>query len=429
MAKSIVRIQVPNASIRGKIKQANGNKYSYRVVLPASAGKYKSHVLLISEDFCIREEKKVTLNFYEDRELQLSRPHRTTNGMVYEKVILQPRELEKIMNGKMLENKELTKRYTDEQIEYLKANVGALDFMMDHVGLTFERQGRNYYRCEQHSSMVIDMNKNIIYWNSMGIKGSVVTYLMQVEKKSFIEAMAILEKYHKGLPEDKKMLRMPEYEQIAFELPVPKHSQYNVKKYLCEQRGIREELIRPYIDSGQIYEDEKGNVVFVSQNTKGESVGAFRRSTFSTFKGDVAGSNKYMGFYIESCPGAKKLVITEAYIDAFSYLSHKMNKGEKIDFNVLGCDSCNVMEETFRQNYFRREDLKKNLDTVILAADNDKGGLKAIEDFKEFIKPFHYIKNVETDVPKEFGYDWNKELCEQLSNGRIGEIRQKGREI
>ena len=67
------------------------------------------------------------------------------------------------------------------------------------------------------------------------------------------------------------------------------------------------------------------------------------------------------------------------------------------------------MNETFRVNYLTRPILNKNIDTVILAPDNDKAGLAAADEFKEFIKPFHYIKNVEEDLP-DLGSDWNKDL-------------------
>lgn len=69
------------------------------------------------------------------------------------------------------------------------------------------------------------------------------------------------------------------------------------------------------------------------------------------------------------------------------------------------------MNETFRRNYLLRDDLKQNLDTIILAPDNDTAGKKAVDSFKELIKPFHYIKTVEEDLPMELGDDWNKQLC------------------
>ena len=423
MKKNIIRIQVPNSCIRGKVKQANGNDYSYRIVLPKDAGKYRSHVLLISERFTNKEEKNIMLNFYEGSRVQLSNPHHTPIGMIYEKVETTANELADIMKKDVVQKKENKKLYTNEEIAYLNKNVNALDFIEEHTGFTFEKQGK-YFRCQQHNSFVIDAYKNVIYWNSMGVKGTVLDFLMKAEDKSFTDAIEVMKKYHEGLSQEQKEFKPKEYRQIEFKLPETKKTQYNVKRYLCHERAIREDIVDHFMNKGQIYEDEKGNVVFVSKDYKDEEVGAFVRSTYSNFKGDVGGSNKFTGFYINSCPGAKKLVITEAYIDALSYLSYKMNIGDDIDFNVLGCASCTVMDETFRQNYLLRKELNQNIDTVILAADNDHAGVKAMDEFKEFVKPFKYIKHVIVDAP-ELVKDWNQELCEYQNEENEQKIEQE----
>lgn len=67
------------------------------------------------------------------------------------------------------------------------------------------------------------------------------------------------------------------------------------------------------------------------------------------------------------------------------------------------------MNETFRVNYLTRPVLNQNIDTVILASDNDKAGKAAAEDFKQFVRPFHRIQNVIDDLPS-LGSDWNKDL-------------------
>ena len=67
------------------------------------------------------------------------------------------------------------------------------------------------------------------------------------------------------------------------------------------------------------------------------------------------------------------------------------------------------MNETFRVNYLTRPVLNQNIDTVILASDNDKAGRAAAEEFKAFVRPFHRIQNVVDDLPS-LGSDWNKDL-------------------
>lgn len=75
--------------------------------------------------------------------------------------------------------------------------------------------------------------------------------------------------------------------------------------------------------------------MFKCKNYKGIVDSAFRRSTYSYWRGDVGGGNKFTGFFIESKPGANKLVMTEAYIDGLSYITMKKLEGKEIDFNVL----------------------------------------------------------------------------------------------
>ncbi|MCR0134339.1 DUF3991 and toprim domain-containing protein [[Clostridium] innocuum] len=408
--KEIINISIPKSRFKQKIKQANGTKYSHRVILPKEAGAYRYHVLLISEDFVqedIDNKENNVLHFYADREIQLSQHHRTPNGEdVYEKIRVMPKELYKSFYGEYKDNSR--KRFSDEEIEFLKKNISVMDFLQDRAGFSFKREG-HYYRCDQHSSLVIDTRNNAMFWHTEHINGSALEYLRKAEGKTFPEAMNILIEYHNGLAPDKKQYIAPKYEQIEFKLPDSQQNISKIYEYLCDKRKIDRDLIKRFVDDGKIYLDGKGNCVFACENYKGKIDSAFARSTYSNFRGDIGGGNKFTGFFIEMDPKATKLVLTEAYIDGLSYITAKRQAGEKIDFNVLACDSCNVMNETFRVNYLTRPVLNQNIDTVILASDNDKAGKAAAEDFKQFVRPFHRIQNVIDDLPS-LGSDWNKDL-------------------
>ena len=273
-------------------------------------------------------------------------------------------------------------------------------------------EGRSF---DQHSSLVIDTRNNAMFWNTEHINGSALEYLRKAEGKTFPEAMNILIEYHNGLAPDKKQYIAPKYEQIEFKLPDSQKNISKIYEYLCDKRKIDRDLIKRFVDDGKIYLDAKGNCVFACENYKGKVDSAFVRSTYSGFRGDVGGGNKFTGFFIEMDPKATKLVLTEAYIDGLSYITAKKQAGEKIDFNVLACDSCNVMNETFRVNYLTRSVLNQNIDTVILASDNDKAGRAAAEEFKAFVRPFHRIQNVIDDLPS-LGSDWNKDLQKIYEN-------------
>ena len=55
--------------------------------------------------------------------------------------------------------------------------------------------GGNYLRTEEHDSLVIDITKDIFYWNSKGIVGDAYVWLTEVEHIPHAEAKMILKEY------------------------------------------------------------------------------------------------------------------------------------------------------------------------------------------------------------------------------------------
>lgn len=409
--KNIISISIPRSRIGQRVKQANGTKFSRRIVFPASIPKFGNHVLLISEDFIKTDPDKsdnCILNFYEDSKVHLSKKEILANGeVVYPSVTVTPKELRDSI-VRTIPQKQVEQKYNAEYINTLKNNISALEYLKDTYGFTFKQAGHNYFKCDQHDSLIVDMRKNAIYWNSQQVKGTLIDFINKIEKKPIGKCIEDLDKYYKELPDDRRTLKLPEFEKVEFRLPERANSVERVQKYLCIERGLDEIIVNKLIQENRIYQDIRGNSVFVMRDAAGKDVGAFLRSTYSGFRGDVAASNKACGFFMEACPTAKKLVITESFIDALSYVTLKHLNNETIDFNVLGCDSATMLNETFRINYLTRPELNQNIDTVILAPDNDQAGLNAIESFKEFVKPFHYITEVSIDLSES--KDWNNDL-------------------
>lgn len=409
--KEIIKIGVPNTRLRQRIKQANGNNFSRRVVFPANVPKFGSHILLISEDFIKQDPENPEnsiLFFYSDRDITLTRRVvLESKEVVYPTVKTSAKELKDAVAMKIPQKKQ-ENRLSDEKIEQLKQNISAIDYLKDVYGFTFQRKGNKYFKCDQHDSLVVDASKNAIHWNSENIHGSVIDFIKQVDQKTFLQAIQDINVYFEALPVEKRTFVLPEFEEKEFSLPERAKGHMRVKEYLVEKRAIDEILVDQLIKQGRIYQDTKGNCVFKITDPSGKDVGAFKRSTYSVYKGDEAGSKIAYGFYMELCPGAKKLVLIESFIDTLSYVSLKQNGNEIIDFNILGSDSASLINETFRINYLTRPELNKNLDTIVVATDNDQAGKKAIESFQDFVKPFHYIKNLEVDEP--LSKDWNEDL-------------------
>ena len=135
--------------------------------------------------------------------------------------------------------------YKRQEVEYLKKNISVMDFLQDRAGFSFQRQGQHYYRCDQHSSLVIDTRNNAMFWNTEHINGSALEYLRKAEGKTFPEAMNILIEYHNGLAPDKKQYIAPKYEQIEFKLPDSQQNISKIYEYLCDKRKIDRCLLYP----------------------------------------------------------------------------------------------------------------------------------------------------------------------------------------
>jgi len=59
------------------------------------------------------------------------------------------------------------------------------------------RESSKYGKGVEHDSLVLNKDRNIFYWNSMGIWGNAIDYLVKVRKLSFQDAKKIIENYDK----------------------------------------------------------------------------------------------------------------------------------------------------------------------------------------------------------------------------------------
>jgi hypothetical protein len=94
-----------------------------------------------------------------------------------------------------------------------------------------------------------------------------------------------------------------------------------VKRYLTEKRGIAPFLIQRLIDSGRLYADSRANAVFLLLGKENKPVGAeLRGTTTARWRGMAPGSQKDLGYFSVSAPGAKIAILCESAIDAISCL-------------------------------------------------------------------------------------------------------------
>jgi len=105
-------------------------------------------------------------------------------------------------------------------------------------------------------------------------------------------------------------------------LLLPPSSPQNLEpvcRYLIEERHLPAALLKPLIDSGNLYADARANAAFVLRGKLGEPVGAeLRGTTAAAWRGMAPGSRKDLGCFAIPAAPWPTTVLCESAIDAIS---------------------------------------------------------------------------------------------------------------
>lgn len=117
------------------------------------------------------------------------------------------------------------------------------------------------------------------------------------------------------------------------ELPEKDDNMRKVFAYLCTTRKINPEIISQLAHDGLLYQDKKGNAVFVHKNEMGEIIGAEIQGTnsFKRFKGVATGTSDSV--FSVKIGDPKKCYVFESAIDLLSF--KQLANQEKIQNSVL----------------------------------------------------------------------------------------------
>lgn len=100
----------------------------------------------------------------------------------------------------------------------------------------------------------------------------------------------------------------------------------SVKRYLTNERAIAPFWIQRLIESGRLYADTRGNAVFLLLGKENKPVGAELRGISTVrWRGMAPGSQKDLGYFSVSAPGAKTVILCESAIDAISCFELKLH--------------------------------------------------------------------------------------------------------
>jgi hypothetical protein len=197
-------------------------------------------------------------------------------------------------------------------------NADLIAFLEKYHSFTFAHRG-GAYRCRQHPSLAVKDDRLSFYWHSKGIGGyGVLDYLTKVENMPFRQAVEVITgattptapPKREADPPPKK-LTLPEAAGVPLKL-------YD---YLCMKRGIDGEVVNTLMQKEMLYEDRRGNIVFVGHDEHGKARFATLRGTHGDWRGDCAGSDKRYGFAVAACAPSERLYCYESAIDLMSHAS------------------------------------------------------------------------------------------------------------
>lgn len=322
-----------------------------------------------------------------------------------------------------------TENESEEMTRWLKEQISVVS-VCDSLGYSPVRIGQNYYTLKEHDSVRLDIRKNCFYWNSRGESGSVIDACMSFGKMNREEAYRYLfelagsresvysEIYGaehgaatadrsagsiNGVNAGRNSTKNGGKKAERVELPPAAHSYRKVYAYLCKTRRISCGVVTGFIKNKMLYQDEKGNCVFVSRDEAGVPVFACKRgtNTYKRFVADCRGNDYARGFYINN--RADTLLVAESVIDVMSIMT-MMGECDRDKYDYLALSGTGKQEPVI--HILNRN---KRMKEVVICLNQDNAGRTAAEEIKQQLSDYEGIK-VKIRLPKEEGQDWNDVL-------------------
>ena len=204
---------------------------------------------------------------------------------------------------------------TPEQIESAK-QMDLLTYLQYYEPQELVRFSGNVYTTRTHDSLKISNGKWC--WWSRNIGGrSALDYLIKVKGIPFTQAAEII----LGREAEKPPVFYRQKERKHTNLLMPELSETTdrVEKYL-QGRGIHPVIIRYCLDNKLLFESaDYHNAMFVGYDKDGKARYGALRSTVSSYKGELTGSDKHFSFFLEGKPNAEHIHVFESAIDLLSF--------------------------------------------------------------------------------------------------------------
>ncbi len=270
------------------------------------------------------------------------------------------------------------------------ANDNIVDYIQN-IGFTLLNHGQSYYKVQEHDSLVINKDAKRFHWNSKGISGNLVDLIQILENKTLDEAIKDVygqsskNKVFKNPITNKKASVVKEKEIVPFKLPERNASTKRVIDYLVNKRKLSDEVVDFALKNNLVYQDKKGNAIFVGYDENKEPKFATLRGTYEkVYRGDVASSDKGTGFSIVN-KNSSTLYVCESPIDTLSLMTLNKDFDGKNNYLSLNGVSTNALENFLEKN--------KNIKSIVTALDRDEAGIKATKKIWKTYKDSYQMGN------------------------------------
>jgi hypothetical protein len=179
--------------------------------------------------------------------------------------------------------------------------------------------------------------------------------------------------------------------------------------YLCNKRKINIDIINILIQEKKIYEDNKGNIVFVGYDEIGIPRYAALRGTHGNFRGDCSGSDKRYSFNIIADVPSDQLYIFESAIDLMSHASlvndfKNDSRAWKRSHRISLSGTTDKAIPFFLNQY-------KVIKELVFCLDNDNPGHVA----SKLLSNKYYDKGYSIRIEPPYRKDFNEDLIDSIT--------------
>jgi hypothetical protein len=298
--------------------------------------------------------------------------------------------------------------------------ISLLDYLQQREPDELVKLGANSYCIREHDSLKLS-NDGWYWWSRRKGRYSALDFLINVREMDFLTAVQ-----HLGAsgvvvnePAEKRTVA-PRQAVKLLALPPPAKSNDAAIVYL-KSRGIAPNIIAHCIDSGLVYQNNRGkyqNVVFVGKDKEGKDRYASIRGISGSFKGEATGSDKRYSFRLASNVVSESVHVFEGAIDALSFATLVLNR--QIDWqklNMLALGGIPPKGKQREQNWLPQalvQYLNDNPSTkhVCLRLDNDEPGIAAANSIADVLRD----KGIDVSIkPPLMGKDTNEWLLADKS--------------